>query len=242
MDLIKRTNSSLFLCQKNVKKKKFINNIDIKNIIIYYNIEGKNMNNKNLKIIVLVLTIIILGLTSYIIYDKVISKDNGNIVDKTNNDNNIVDENNNNDNIVDETNNNEIQNQDSSGKIYIKRNGVIALEEVPSDIVGKYVNKEAKDDYFILNSDGTAMVNYPTGGNEMVTNNELTFQLTYTNSDIVVLELYTTTGNQPYSPIRIGRAHSSSPTSPAGYTFSTTEHTPTANLGELVVYERVENK
>lgn len=140
------------------------------------------MNNKNSKIIIIVLTLLVIGLSSFIVYDKVFSNDNQNI--------------NNNET---ESTNKENLSQDTTGKIYIKRDGIIALEEVPNDIVGKYANSE--DDYFILNSDGTAMA----------INNQRTYQFTYQltyNQDQFILELYSDNSNEfYYSAFMYGKKH-----------------------------------
>lgn len=165
-------------------------------------------------IIIIILTLLVLGLVGYIVYDKVLLKENNSNVD-----NNFVN-----------TNNNNTQN--SNGKIYIKRDGVISLEAVPTNIVGKYVNKVDKNDYFILNSDGTAIVSFPTGGRGYVAiNDQVTFQLTYhpnslSYSDEVTVELYNKSGINPFSPMRIGMKDSN-----GNYKFTVTEPTPTANVG-----------
>lgn len=182
------------------------------------------MKNINSKIIIIVLVILVLGLTGYIVYDKVLLTQNNN--------ENINDINNN--ESINNTNANGTLNQDTKGKIYIKRNGIIALEEIPADIVGKYVHSENKDDYFILNSDGTAMVNFQSGDNGIVvTNDQLTYQLTY-NENIIVLELYTNAGPKPFNLIMMGDQHISD----GG--FATTRTTPSANIG--TVYTKVNHE
>lgn len=165
------------------------------------------MKNKNIIIIIIILTLLVLGLTGYIVYDKVLLKENNNNV----------------------YNNNA---QDTTGKIYVKRDGVINLEEAPADIVGRYVRSSNEDDYFILKSDGTAIVGFVSDDNGMVvTNDKMTYQLTY-NGNFIVLELYTKEGPTPISPIFVGSTHIS------GGGFSTVIMTPSANPGE--VYTKID--
>lgn len=179
------------------------------------------MKNQPKNIIIVILIIVVLGLMGYIMYDKVLQDNNvDNSINNTPNEN--------------ESNNKESLNQESKGKIYIKRDGVLTLEEVPTGIVGKYVNNEIKDDYFILDSDGTAVISFPSGDRgTIVTNQKLTYQLTYTKY-IVYLELYTSEGAEPPSPIMIGQ-----PTQ-GGYSFAPTMMTPSAGAGRYV-YDKVEN-
>lgn len=175
----------------------------------------------NKKIIILLVVFIILTLLfgGYIVYDKIVQKSN-----------------NNNPNI-DQSLTNETNNENTSKKIYIKRDGIVNLENVPNNIIGKYVNKDSKDDYFILNSDGTAIVSFPSGDKgTIITNDKITFQLTYYQGTFnpVILEFYTESGTSPYSPIRIGNKYEEN------YVFSVTESSPTANIGTFI-YEKQDN-
>ena len=139
------------------------------------------MNNKKFKITIIILTFLVIGLSGYTVYDKVFLND--------------INENESNNN----SNYNETSNQNTTGKINIKRDGVVSLEKVPTDIVGKYVYSE--NDYFILNSDGTAIAS-----NDSITYN-FTYQLTYNKNQILV-ELYDNTSNGfYYSPFMIGTTH-----------------------------------
>ena len=141
------------------------------------------MNNKKFKITIIILTFLVIGLSGYTVYDKVFLND--------------INENESNNN----SNYNETSNQNTTGKINIKRDGVVSLEKVPTDIVGKYVYSE--NDYFILNSDGTAIAS-----NDSTTYN-FTYQLTYNKNQILV-ELYDNTSNGfYYSPFMIGTTHTS---------------------------------
>lgn len=77
------------------------------------------------------------------------------------------------------------------GKILIKRNGTFSWEDVPNDILGRYVsfyNGEVGDEYFILNKDGSVNAMMRTGKGLHEFNGY--FQLNYLNDLDVRLELY----------------------------------------------------
>jgi len=151
---------------------------------------------------------------------------------KTEEDTNIQDE---------ETPNDDAQpKEDTTGKIYIKRNGITTLEEVPTELVGKYVNSNSSEDYFTINADGTVSLSVPSGGGPsyIYTENEVELQLTYIpNSSFgeIILEFYDKTDSnnkQLISPFIYGEKNNE-----GKYRFATLTHTPSANALEYV-YEK----
>ena len=100
------------------------------------------MEKKGNIIIIIVLSILVILLGGYIIYDKVLSK---NDVDNSVENNQIE--------------NNQIENNNS--------NNLEVVSEIPSDIYGTYYNNvkyggEYTGEYFTLNPDGTAIVVHST--------------------------------------------------------------------------------
>ena len=157
--------------------------------------ENKN-NNKIIIYLLIVINLILSVLCILFATDTISLKFND--VDNSEINENAT-ENNKDNNEINNSNYNETSNQNTIGKINIKRDGVVSLEKVPTDIVGKYVYSE--NDYFILNSDGTAIAS-----NDSITYN-FTYQLTYNKNQILV-ELYDNTSNGfYYSPFMIGTTH-----------------------------------
>ena len=131
------------------------------------------MNNKSLKIIIIVLTILTIGLTGYIIYDKITEKDLSNINDNINHqiDNNVEqeDKNNNNDNNIEkdesEVNqeNNESNTNDNNKEYTYKdfiRDDTLILYGVSCFGTGPlitYINNE--NDIIISGSGGKSLQN-----------------------------------------------------------------------------------
>ena len=177
--------------------------------------EKERKSNKGLIGIIVILVVIIIALTTIIIMDKLDDNEN-----KTSNDNTNVTENNNikdNDNTVTDNNKeNEVsENKEESIKI-------------PNNLVGKYVNKNNKDDYFILKSDGTAQLSFITGdGNRPIATNEVAkFKILYLSEYEIIIEFYN--GTIPFSPIKIGN------TSNNGFIFADTQTGPGNNAFEFV--------
>ena len=85
------------------------------------------------------------------------------------------------------------------------------------------------NEYIQLNSDGTAIVSYETGGGPAKINDSMTYQLTYYKGgfDPVILELYSESGPTPVCTMMIGYKMDGI------YKFSVTESTPGSNLGDL---------
>lgn len=146
------------------------------------------MKKKGNIIIIVILSILVISLGGYVIYDKVLGNNNS----TSSVDNDVYDN-------IEEGNS-----VSTEGKILIKRNGVINYETVPSDIVGKYVNKNDNNEYIQLNQDGTAEVKFETGGGSAKTNNDMTFQLTYYSNNEFILELYVKSGPKPICTIMSG--------------------------------------
>lgn len=124
----------------------------------------------------------------------------------------------------------ETQNEDTTGKIYIKRNGITTLEKVPTELVGKYVNSGESKDYFIINKDGTVDISSSSGGGPFYTytGNEVELQITYIPDSYfgeIILEFYDKTeGNQKSLAWAFAKGQQDND---GNYSFATLEHTPT---------------
>ena len=182
--------------------------------------------NKLLKIIVALLSILIVIILVLAAYFILIKDDSGEVNNNQNN-SQIGGEN-------DNSQNNSQTGENSTGKIYIVRDGVAKLEKVPDNIVGKYVNNEFDEDYFVLNSDGTAEATWYSGCSsdcgdvkDYFEKNELTFKLTYNDDNSVTLEL------QPLDKIYEGmfKPYIGKKVNNVYY-FEVTVPTPVANPGE----------
>lgn len=137
------------------------------------------------------------------------------------------------------------------GKILVKRNGKITLENVPTNLIGTYVNKDDSNDYFTINGDGTFYITAANGdsndnnGRSVYNQNNASYQLTYIHSNAssidpeiddenVMIEFYTNTYNGWLpSPFRLG-----SKTAEGDYVFSVLENTPSASMGEYTYQKK----
>lgn len=130
-----------------------------------------------------------------------------------------------NSNKVNDNDTNENINDNSDDQLNNKNN--INLDNIMYDyndkILGKYVNKNNKDDYFILYSDGKADMSYPSGDRgTYVKKEKINYGITY-NESVVILNFYDLSETE--SPIKIGLLNDSS------YVFAHT--TTTAANGAL---------
>ena len=137
------------------------------------------------------------------------------------------------DNQTSEEKQNEI---DTTGKIYIKRNGIMSLENVPSDLVGTYSNNAGGT--FTINSDGTIKITESNGdgndhnGQSIYDKINSSFQITYipNGEGDIILEIYTK-ANNGWLPgtFRLGQKDND-----GNYSFALFENTPSANAYEFV--------
>lgn len=185
---------------------------------------GERNNSKG--IVIAILSVLLVISILYIGYDKLFKKEMSNI-----NNDSITNSNTTNDSSVN-SNTEKSAIVDTTGKVNVKRNGVVSLEKVPSDLVGTYETKCGS--YFKINSDGTlyAVEGTGDGGKDIYDKNNTTFQITYIpnneNKDIV-LEIYTTTSNGwIFSPFRIGHKDNN-----GNYSFASLENTPCVNAYEF---------
>ena len=127
--------------------------------------------------------------------------------------------------------------KNDNGKIVIKRNGVAKLENVPSDVVGKYQNDAG--DYYKLNQDGTAEIYANNGCSDcgsdtgLISSSELSYQLDYVGSgddETVIVEFYLNSENHKYVP---GKAIYGFKWQGA-YRFNVIDNTPTSTVGETI--------
>lgn len=127
----------------------------------------------------------------------------------------------------------------NENKIYITRNGVKSLENVPSELVGKYVADNASGDYFIINANATLEMPHITGCSDCSEDaktyyDNLSFELVYTpNSSVGEVTLIINNANEYVSSYkRIGKKVNGT------YEFVLTENTPTSNANETKYIKR----
>ena len=188
-------------------------------------------NNRN-GIIIAILSVLLVIFVLYIGYDKLLKKETSNINNPATANSSTTSDS----SVKTNTEKNEEKqtNMDTTGKIYVKRNGVTNLEKVPSDLVGTYENKSGG--YFTINSDGTLYILEYNGdsddhnGKSIYDKNNSSFQVTYIpNTEDIILEIYTKTNNGWLpSPFRLGRKDSSN-----NYSFALLENTPSVNANEF---------
>ena len=144
--------------------------------------ENKTKSNKGLIGIIIILIIIIIALTAIVVMDKLNNNDKNNKA--TDNTNNIT------------------ENNKKEEEVTDKKEESI---NIPNDLVGKYINKNEKDEYFILKADGTAELSFITGDgrNPVVTNKNAKFKILYSSDFDIIIEFYNDA--LPYSPVKIGR-------------------------------------
>lgn len=185
------------------------------------NVAEKSKGNN---LVVIVLVILLLAACGFICYDKLLKKD-----DSISKDCDCPTCNNN------SSGSDTMKNE--NGKIVIKRNGVAKLENVPSDVVGKYQNDAG--DYYKLNQDGTAEIYASTGCSDcesdtgLISSSELSYQLDYVGSgddETVIVEFYLNSENHKYVP---GKAIYGFKWQGA-YRFNVIENTPTSTVGETI--------
>ena len=173
-------------------------------------------NNKGVIALLIVIIVILSALCVLFATGTISFKSNDVDNNKTNQnvtDNNNV-ETNDDENIV---NNNQDNNENNINLDNIKY-------DYNDNILGKYVNKNNQEDYFILYSDGKADMSYPSGDRgTYVKKEKINYGITY-NESIVILNFYELT--EPESPIKIGILTDS------GYMFAHT--TTTAANGALM--------
>ena len=190
--------------------------------------EEKN-NGKG--IVIAILSVLLVISILYIGYDKLFKKETS-TVDNSMTSSNVTNDTKSNSNT--EKNDESQANVDTTGKIYVKRNGIINLETVPSNLVGTYATQCGS--YFTINSDGTiyAIEGTGDGGKDIYDKSNTTFQITYIpNSEKmdkdILLEIYTTTSNGwIFSPFRIGHKDNN-----GNYSFASLENTPCVNAYEF---------
>ena len=188
------------------------------------NNNNSSSSNKVLLPLVIVLSILVVGVIGYLFYDKAILKTN-NETQQSQNNNSQIEE-----NQIDVS---------ESGKVYVKRNGTMSLESVPSNLVGTYEN--IGGGYFTINSDGTLYILEYNGdsddhnGKSIYDKDNSSFQITYiSNSEDIILEIYTKTNNGWLpSPFRLGRKDYN-----GNYSFALLENTPSANANEFVYIKK----
>lgn len=166
--------------------------------------EKERKSNKGLIGLIIILVIIVIALTTIIVMDKLNNNDKNNKV--TDNTTNVTE--------------NNIKDDDT-----VKKDESI---KIPNNLVGKYVNKNDKADYFILKSDGTAEIAFATGdGNRPIaTNEDAKFKILYLSEAEIIIEFYN--GTIPFSPIKIGNI------SDNGFIFADTQTGPENNAFEFV--------
>ena len=181
--------------------------------------------------LIAILSTLLVASVCFIGYDKLFKKE---ATSNCNQENTNLDNNSNSKDV--EKKDDDKANIDTTGKIYVKRNGISNLENVPDDLVGTYEDKSGS--YFKINGDGTIYIlegngdSDDHGGKSIYDQDNCSFQITYipnSSTGDIILEIYTMTNNGWLpSPFRLGKKDNN-----GKYSFATLENTPGVNAYEF---------